>query len=92
MAIREAIQRVVEGRSLSQDEAAAVMGEMMEGQATPAQIAANVPAPTQAISTTHQPGGWTKRPSRGDQKRSANTSSIATIPIRPKTRSHALAV
>ncbi|MBI3954283.1 MAG: anthranilate phosphoribosyltransferase [Chloroflexi bacterium] len=40
MAIREAIQKVVEGASLSQDEAAAVMGEMMEGQATPAQIGA----------------------------------------------------
>ncbi len=40
MSIREAIQKVVEGGSLTQEEAAAVMDEMMEGQATPAQIGA----------------------------------------------------
>ncbi|MBM3275320.1 MAG: anthranilate phosphoribosyltransferase [Candidatus Sericytochromatia bacterium] len=40
MAIREAIQKLVEHKSLSQDEASAVMAEMMEGQATPAQIGA----------------------------------------------------
>lgn len=40
MDIRDAIQAVVQGRHLSQDEAAAVMEEMMTGEATPAQIAA----------------------------------------------------
>ena len=38
--IREGIQAVVEGRDLSEAEAAAVMTEIMEGEATPAQIAA----------------------------------------------------
>jgi len=40
MAIREAISRVVEGLSLSTDEAAQVMEEIMSGQATEAQIGA----------------------------------------------------
>ena len=38
--IREAIGAVVSGRSLSQEEAATVMREIMEGQATPAQLGA----------------------------------------------------
>ncbi len=38
--IREAIAAVVEGRSLTSDEAAQVMGEIMNGEATPAQIGA----------------------------------------------------
>ncbi len=38
--IREAISTVVSGRSLSQEEASAVMREIMEGQATPAQLGA----------------------------------------------------
>ncbi|MSQ17866.1 MAG: anthranilate phosphoribosyltransferase [Dehalococcoidia bacterium] len=38
--IREAISAVVAGRSLSQEEAAAVMREIMEEQATPAQLGA----------------------------------------------------
>lgn len=42
--IREAIARLVEGGSLTAEEAAAVMGEIMEGQATPAQIGALVTA------------------------------------------------
>ncbi len=40
MTIREAIGSVTRGRDLEQDEAAAVMHEIMEGEATPAQIAA----------------------------------------------------
>ena len=42
--IREAIQAVVAGKSLTMDEAAQVMGEIMEGQVTPAQFGAFVTA------------------------------------------------
>ena len=38
--IREGIQAVVEGKNLSEADARAVMTEIMEGEATPAQIAA----------------------------------------------------
>ncbi len=38
--IREAIAELVEGRDLSQEDAAQVMNEIMEGEATPAQIGA----------------------------------------------------
>ncbi len=42
--IREAIQALVSGRSLTMGEAASVMEEIMQGEATPAQIAAFVTA------------------------------------------------
>ena len=42
MAIKEMIVRVVEGRSLRETEAAAAMIDVVEGLATPAQIAAFV--------------------------------------------------
>ncbi|MDV2989543.1 MAG: anthranilate phosphoribosyltransferase [Dehalogenimonas sp.] len=42
--IKEAIENLVCGRSLSADEAAAVMNEIMEGQATPAQFGSFVTA------------------------------------------------
>src|SRR5512146_773857 len=38
--IREAITTLVAGRALSEDEAAAVMTEIMTGQATPSQLGA----------------------------------------------------
>ena len=38
--IREAIDTLVSGRSLDFQEAASVMGEIMEGEATPAQLGA----------------------------------------------------
>ena len=38
--IREAIDKVVSGRSLDMQEATSVMGEIMEGEATPAQLGA----------------------------------------------------
>ena len=40
--IKEAIKKLVEGQSLSQDEASAVMEEIMAGEATPAQFGAFV--------------------------------------------------
>jgi len=42
--IREAIDTLVRGRDLSREEAAQAMNEMMEGEATPAQIAAFITA------------------------------------------------
>ncbi|KTB48095.1 anthranilate phosphoribosyltransferase [Dehalogenimonas alkenigignens] len=42
--IKEAIQNLVSGKSLSADEASAVMGEIMDGAATPAQFGAFVTA------------------------------------------------
>jgi anthranilate phosphoribosyltransferase len=42
--IREAIETLVEGRSLTMDGAAGVMGEIMDGEATPAQFGAFVTA------------------------------------------------
>ena len=42
--IREMIGRLTEGRSLTQEEAVEVMNEIMEGEATPAQIAAFITA------------------------------------------------
>src|SRR3990172_8339248 len=42
--IREAIDTIVRGKDLTTEEAAGVMNEIMEGQATPAQIAAFVTA------------------------------------------------
>lgn len=42
--IREAIETLVTGKSLSADEASAVMAEIMDGQATPAQFGAFVTA------------------------------------------------
>jgi len=42
--IKEAIATIVSGQSLSRDEAAQVMEEIMEGQATPAQIAGFITA------------------------------------------------
>ncbi|MCS7223981.1 MAG: anthranilate phosphoribosyltransferase [Armatimonadetes bacterium] len=40
MTIVEALQKVIEGQHLTQEEAASVMGEVMDGAATPAQIGA----------------------------------------------------
>ncbi len=43
--IREAIEQLVSGRALTQEQAAQVMEEIMTGQATPAQLGAFVTAP-----------------------------------------------
>lgn len=44
LSIQESIQRLVEGRDLSMDDAAAAMNQIMDGQATPAQFGAFVTA------------------------------------------------
>ena len=44
MNIQQGIQAVVEGKSLTMDEAAAVMGQIMDGLATPAQIGSFITA------------------------------------------------
>ena len=44
MVIRDAIKKLVDGQDLTQDEAIATMTEIMEGEATPAQIGAFVTA------------------------------------------------
>jgi len=44
LVIRDAIRKVVEGGSLTQDEAAAAMTEIMDGEATPAQVACFITA------------------------------------------------
>ena len=49
--IREAIGTVVAGKSLTVDEAAGVMEEIMAGDATPAQIGAFVTASSSKWST-----------------------------------------
>ena len=38
LGIRDALARVIERRDLTSDEMASVVGEIMDGQATPAQI------------------------------------------------------
>ena len=42
--IQEAIEKVVSGESLNRDEAAAVMNEIMSGEATPSQFGSFVTA------------------------------------------------
>ena len=56
--IREAIAEVVSGRSLDSAEAAAVMRQIMEGEATPAQIAALVVAMRMKGETPEELAGF----------------------------------
>ncbi len=56
--IREAIQSVIEGQHLSRDQAYAVMNSIMEGQATPAQIAAFLVAAKLKGETHHEVAGF----------------------------------
>jgi len=56
--IREAIQRVVDGGFLSQDEASAVMNQIMTGQTTGAQIGALVTALRMRGETTEEIAGF----------------------------------
>lgn len=55
--IREAIQEVADGGSLTRDAAAQVMGEIMDGGATPAQIAALITALRMKGETTDEIAG-----------------------------------
>ncbi|MDR7438533.1 MAG: anthranilate phosphoribosyltransferase [Armatimonadota bacterium] len=58
--IREAIRKTVEGASLSAEEAERVMGEIMDGEATPAQIAALVVALRMKGETVEEMSGFAR--------------------------------
>ncbi len=58
--IREAIRKVVDGDSLSAEEAERVMGAIMDGEATPAQIAALVVALRMKGETVEEMSGFAR--------------------------------
>ena len=58
--IREAIDSVVAGRSLSMEEAASVMREIMEGEATPAQLGTFLTALALKGETTQEIAGMAR--------------------------------
>ncbi|MBI2872359.1 MAG: anthranilate phosphoribosyltransferase [Chloroflexi bacterium] len=58
--IREAIAALVEGRSLSGEEAASVMGEIMSGEATPAQVGAFLTAMRMKGETAEEIAGMAR--------------------------------
>ncbi|MDR7522440.1 MAG: anthranilate phosphoribosyltransferase [Armatimonadota bacterium] len=58
--IREAIRAVVDHRSLSEQDAWAAMGEIMDGQATPAQIAAFITALRMRGETVDEIAGFAR--------------------------------
>ena len=60
MDIREAIQTVAEGSDLSMEQAAAVMTQIMEGDATPAQFGAFVTALRMKGETPHEIAGMAR--------------------------------
>ncbi len=60
MNTKEAISAVVEGRSLSEDEAAAVMEELMAGEASPAQTAALLTALRMRGETVEEIAGFAR--------------------------------
>jgi len=72
--IREAIERVVAGQDLSEAEAEAVMGQIMAGEATPAQIGAFLAALRMKKETVGEITGCARA-----MRRSA-------IPVRPRRR------
>ena len=60
MTIQQALQTVVQGQSLSADEAAAVMATIMEGEATPVQIAALLAALRMKGETVEEIAGFAR--------------------------------
>ena len=60
MAIKEALRQVVERRDLTEQEAWAAMGEVMDGQATPAQIAALITAMRMKGETVPEIAGFAR--------------------------------
>ena len=56
--IREAIEMLVNGKSLSTDEAGQTMNEIMTGEATPAQFGAFVTALRLKGETTDEIAAW----------------------------------
>ncbi len=71
--IREAIARLAEGQHLTAEEAEAVMGEIMRGDATPAQISAYITALRIKGETVEEVAG------------SARAMRATAVPVRPKT-------
>jgi len=60
VAIKEALRQVVERRDLTEQEAWAAMGEVMDGQATPAQIAALITAMRMKGETVPEIAGFAR--------------------------------
>jgi len=56
--VRHALAGVVEGRSLTMDEARAAMGAVMDGEATPSQLAALLVALRMRGETTEELAGF----------------------------------
>ena len=59
--IKEAIQTLVAGKSLTMDEAATIMGEIMEGQATPSQLGAFLVALRMKGETVDEIAGFARK-------------------------------
>jgi anthranilate phosphoribosyltransferase len=70
--IKEAIGTLAKGQALTRNEAALVMEEIMEGQASPAQLGAFLTALSIKGETSDEIAGWPqsceKRPSRSKLK------------------------
>ncbi|MCX6377308.1 MAG: anthranilate phosphoribosyltransferase, partial [Armatimonadetes bacterium] len=58
--IRDAIRKAVEGNDLTESEAVAVMTEIMDGEATPSQIAGFITAMRMKGETVHEVSGFAR--------------------------------
>ena len=94
MTIRDALETLIDGRDLSRAEARAVMGEIMSGEATPAQIAGVLVALRAKGETADEIAGLRRRDARarrsgaaGASRRSSTSSAPAgTAPTRSTSR------
>ena len=77
--IREAIDTVVSGRSLSMEDAAAVMREIMEGEATPAQLGALLTALRLKGETVEELAGFATVMREKSLKVSAGDQVVDTV-------------
>jgi len=84
MMIREAIAKLVDGQPLAEEEAAAVMEEIMTGEATPAQLAASSsPCGSRARRWTRSPA-WPA--SCGPRPCASPTRAVAAGHLRHRRR------